>query len=284
MTAEGWNAAAPISTQGGESAIACESAPVRLLQRGLAYSGAPLRQSTLRRPTGSVSAQSTPEHLVKAYLRALPVSGTIACVQYEWDNGKAAENLRKHGVDFADAIAALEDPNRLEEIDTRFEYSEERIQVIGMVRGDVLFVIVTLVAKIVAESYRPERPHDMSKTGTTRVTVKPGDILPRGDTDWARLDAMTDEEVVAAALSDPDAQPLTPEQLSKMRRVSRVKVLRQRLGMTQMQFAEAFHLPITTLRDWEQHRSTPDAPARALLLAIERDPEVMRRLLAETAA
>jgi putative transcriptional regulator len=125
----------------------------------------------------------------------------------------------------------------------------------------------------------------MSKTGTTRVTVKPGDTLPRGDTDWARLDAMTDDEVVvSAALSDPDAQPLTPEQLAKMRGVSRVKVLRQRLGMTQMQFAQAFHLPITTLRDWEQHRSTPDAPARALLLAIERDPEVMRRLLAETAA
>jgi putative transcriptional regulator len=96
--------------------------------------------------------------------------------------------------------------------------------------------------------------------------MKSGDTLPRGDTDWARLDAMTDEEVLAAALSDPD---------------SRVKVLRQRLGMTQMQFADAFHLPITTLRDWEQQRSTPDAPARALLLAIERDPEVMRRLLAE---
>jgi uncharacterized protein len=48
-------------------------------------------------------------------------------VQYEWDNGKAAEKLCKHGVDFADAIAALEDANRLEEIDTRFEYSEERI-------------------------------------------------------------------------------------------------------------------------------------------------------------
>jgi putative transcriptional regulator len=139
-------------------------------------------------------------------------------------------------------------------------------------------------ARILVELYRPGRPHDMSKTGTTRVTVKPGDTLPRGDTDWARLDAMSDEEIMAAALSDPDAQPLTPEQLAKMRRVSRVKVLRQRLGMTQMQFAEAFHLPITTLRDWEQHRSTPDAPARALLLAIERDPEVMRRLLAETAA
>jgi putative transcriptional regulator len=124
----------------------------------------------------------------------------------------------------------------------------------------------------------------MSKTGTTRVTVKPGDPWPQGKTDWARLDSMTDEEVLAAARSDPDAQPLTPDQLAKMRRVSRVKVLRQRLGMTQAEFAEAFHLPLTTLRDWEQRRSTPDAPARALLLAIERAPEVMRRLLADTAA
>jgi putative transcriptional regulator len=94
---------------------------------------------------------------------------------------------------------------------------------------------------------------------------------------------MTDQEVVDAALSDPDAQPLNPERLAKMRRVSRVKALRQRLGMTQAEFAEAFHLPITTLRDWEQRRSTPDAPARALLLAIERNPEVMRRLLSEAA-
>lgn len=124
----------------------------------------------------------------------------------------------------------------------------------------------------------------MSKTGTTRVTVKAGDPRPRGDTDWARLDAMTDEEVVASALSDPDAQPLSPEQLARMRRVSRVKVLRQQLEMTQAEFAEAFHLPITTLRDWEQLRSIPDAPARALLLAIERDPEAMRRLLADTTA
>ena len=64
-------------------------------------------------------------------------------MQYEWDNGKAANNLRKHGVDFADAIAALEDPNRLEETDTRFIYGEGRIQVIGMAHGDVLIVIVT---------------------------------------------------------------------------------------------------------------------------------------------
>jgi hypothetical protein len=65
-------------------------------------------------------------------------------VKYEWDDGKAAENLRKHGVDFADAITPLEDPNRVEAIDDRFVYDEERVQVIGMAQGKVLFVVVTL--------------------------------------------------------------------------------------------------------------------------------------------
>jgi uncharacterized protein len=87
--------------------------------------------------TGSASASP------RIVCSQLPLSGTILRVQYEWDNGKAANNLRKHGVDFADAIAALEDPNRLEETDTRFNYGEERIQVIGMAHGNVLFVIVT---------------------------------------------------------------------------------------------------------------------------------------------
>ena len=68
-------------------------------------------------------------------MRLLPVIGTTIGVQYEWDESKAAQNLGRHGVDFTDAIEALEDPNRLEEIDTRFAYSEERIQVIGVARG-----------------------------------------------------------------------------------------------------------------------------------------------------
>ena len=89
---------------------------------------------------------------------------------------------------------------------------------------------------------------------------------------------------MAAASTEPDAKPLTAKELARMRRVSRVKALRQRLGMTQEAFAQAFHLPLSTLRDWEQRRSTPDAPARALLLAIERDPKAMKRLLAGTAA
>jgi hypothetical protein len=43
---------------------------------------------------------------------------------------------------------------------------------------------------------------------------------------------MTDEEMLAAALSNPNAHQLDEEALAKMRGVSPVKVLRQRLGMT----------------------------------------------------
>lgn len=123
----------------------------------------------------------------------------------------------------------------------------------------------------------------MSKTGTTRMIVKSGEAPPRGKTDWARVNAMTDEEVLAAAHADPDAQPIDAEALAKMRRVSPVKALRQRLSMTQAEFAEAFGLPVSTLRDWEQLRSNPDAPARSLLRAIEREPDTMRRLLSRVA-
>ena len=55
------------------------------------------------------------------------------------------------------------------------------------------------------------------------------------------------------------------------------------LGMTQAKFAAAFAVPLGTLRDWEQHRKQPDAPARALLRVIEREPEAARRALAGAA-
>ncbi len=111
------------------------------------------------------------------------------------------------------------------------------------------------------------------------TTPKKADTEPVGETDWSRVDAMTDDEVLAAALSDPDAQPVRPEEFARFRRVSPVKVLRQSLGLTQAEFASAFQIPLGTLRDWEQHRSVPDAPAKALLIAIERDPVAMRHLL-----
>jgi putative transcriptional regulator len=52
-------------------------------------------------------------------------------------------------------------------------------------------------------------------------------------TDWNRLRAITDEEVTAAAMSDPDAQPMTPERLRNARRVPRTRTLRRAHALTQ---------------------------------------------------
>ncbi len=65
-------------------------------------------------------------------------------MEYEWEPTKAAENRRRHGIDLVDTIAALEDPNRLETLDTRFDYSEERVQTLGMSAEAVLFVVTTM--------------------------------------------------------------------------------------------------------------------------------------------
>jgi len=58
-----------------------------------------------------------------------------------------------------------------------------------------------------------------------------------------------------------------------------VKAIRQKLKMTQSQFADAFGFPIATLRDWEQGRSRPDTSARAYLTVIEREPKAVERAL-----
>ncbi len=50
----------------------------------------------------------------------------------------------------------------------------------------------------------------MSKNSTSKVVRYTRDNLPPDKTDWARLNAMTDEEVMAAALADPMRSPSRP--------------------------------------------------------------------------
>jgi putative transcriptional regulator len=86
------------------------------------------------------------------------------------------------------------------------------------------------------------------------------------------LRPMTEEEIIAAALSDPDAQPLSDADFKRRKRVPRSKTLRRALGLTQEEFALRYHIPIGTLRDWEQGRCEPDQTAKAYLHVIARDP------------
>jgi putative transcriptional regulator len=106
----------------------------------------------------------------------------------------------------------------------------------------------------------------MSKTPTSTRTVSP----PR---------PMTPEAIERAARGDRDAQPLTETDLKRMRRTPQAKIIRRALDLTQEEFAARYHIPLGTLRDWEQGRAEPDQPTRAYLTLIARDPDHVNRTL-----
>jgi putative transcriptional regulator len=58
-----------------------------------------------------------------------------------------------------------------------------------------------------------------------------------------------------------------------------VKMIRERLKLSQGKFAELFKVSVGTLRGWEQGRRTPDGPALALLQVIDKKPEAVLEAL-----
>ena len=90
---------------------------------------------------------------------------------------------------------------------------------------------------------------------------------------------MTAEAIERAARGDRDAQPLSEADLKRMRRTPQAKIIRRALELTQEEFAARYHIPLGTLRDWEQGRAEPDQPTRAYLTVIARDPDHVNRTL-----
>ncbi len=81
--------------------------------------------------------------LVLFYLTCTPFVHTIVSVSYVWDPDKTANNLRKHGVEFADAVGVLEDERALMREDVA-DYGEERFIAVGMdYLGRILTVVFT---------------------------------------------------------------------------------------------------------------------------------------------
>jgi putative transcriptional regulator len=59
-----------------------------------------------------------------------------------------------------------------------------------------------------------------------------------------------------------------------------VRTIRERLGMSQTEFALMIGVSVSTLRNWEQGRRTPEGPARALLKVAAKNPEAVAEALA----
>ena len=81
-----------------------------------------------------VSSQSKSHSL--AYLHKYVY---IAGMQFSWDEAKRQVNLRKHGLDFADASAVFEGTTFTFE-DDRFDYGEQRYITLGLLHGRVVII------------------------------------------------------------------------------------------------------------------------------------------------
>ena len=90
---------------------------------------------------------------------------------------------------------------------------------------------------------------------------------------------MTDTEVHAAAMKDPDARPMTDAEWDAAPKVPRTRTLRRALSLTQEEFAARYRIPLDALIAWEQGRAEPDPVARTYLRAIAGDPDAIHRAL-----
>ena len=62
-------------------------------------------------------------------------------------------------------------------------------------------------------------------------------------------------------------------------RVSDVKKIRAKLGVSQSEFAMMIGVSVSTLQNWEQGRREPEGPAKALLIVASKDPEAVAKAL-----
>jgi putative transcriptional regulator len=62
----------------------------------------------------------------------------------------------------------------------------------------------------------------------------------------------------------------------RMVEVPDVRAIRRHLNMSQGEFSATYHIPLATLKNWEQGRRQPDAPASAYLHAIAKRPNEIR--------
>lgn len=112
-----------------------------------------------------------------------------------------------------------------------------------------------------------------------RFKLDPHDLPALTSAERARLDAMTDAEITAAAMVDADNPPLSAGELARMEAASTVRRVRARTGLSQDRFAARYRISVGRLRDLEQGRTKADSALLAYLAVIDREPEAVGRAL-----
>ena len=98
----------------------------------------------------------------------------------------------------------------------------------------------------------------------------------------ARLEAMTDEEIEANALSDPDNPPSSEASLKRAQKARFMRMTREAMDLTQEAFAKRFRLTLGRLRDLEQGRTEPDDALLSYFAVIRKDAALVTQVIEET--
>lgn len=89
-----------------------------------------------------------------------------------------------------------------------------------------------------------------------------------------------DSILIPADPNDPEDFDVTFEAHDRALKGRLIRVARTGLGLSQAEFAARFKVPVGTLRDWEQSRSTPPDFAVAYVKVIARHPDLVAEVLA----
>ena len=86
-------------------------------------------------------------------------------------------------------------------------------------------------------------------------------------------------EKIAAGLADAIAYVEGDASKGRVAAGQDVKAIRAKTRLSQSKFAAKLRVPVGTVRDWEQYRRSPDAPARTLLGIVDVDPKAAMALI-----
>jgi putative transcriptional regulator len=116
----------------------------------------------------------------------------------------------------------------------------------------------------------------MAKSGLTLEEI----MALEPDVDRVMVDATTEDDIRRHMREDG----YDPDEETPVEDIISPAFIRKRLGMSQRQFAEAIHVPIATLQNWEQGRTLMDPSARALMTILAREPQAALRALSHRRA
>ncbi|HEY2477063.1 MAG TPA: helix-turn-helix domain-containing protein [Candidatus Cybelea sp.] len=100
----------------------------------------------------------------------------------------------------------------------------------------------------------------------------------RGRVDAKKIASFSEDEIERFALEDDSGTGELGEPRYVPPRTD-VRALRERLGLSQSEFARRYLLSVRTVQQWEQEQREPSEPARVLLFAIARNPRAVERVL-----